>query len=988
MASNSLGTLTLDLVARIGGFTAPLDQAERQARKRGKGIAEAANEASTAWTNLGKVAGLAFAGVSVAGVFTKFIAETRVAEQEQAQLAAVLASTGNAAGFSQQQLNDMADSLEGIGNRSAGEINNAQTALLAFTGIVGNQFVRAQASALDMSARTGLSIVTTAETIGRALDVPSKGMAALSRQGFRFTEDQKALIQSLEETGRVAEAQDIILRALEETYGGAAAAARDTFDGALLGLQHTIDSLLTGEGSLENAKDAINAVSDALASPAAKVAIEALTTTAIGLAVVLAGRVAAGALTSAAAFAMAQREAMRYQAALATMAGVSSAAATRIAAVGVAARASSAAMALLGGPVGLAVLAGGALLYLATSASSAEQEAAALDERLGKLAGSFEGLGEAARAKAIQDYNDKLAAVQASMEKAERQAVGLRRLLESRPDSSAAEEWQRKLLEVNAQIERQRGEVAGLQGDLVKLAQAGAGAASAAGEVASKAYTDLAARMNEQILLHGKETEAAKLEARIKAGLIDGLKAGEAELLIAQAKTRDGQIADAEAQKKREEAAKRASQAAVDAAKAIQNTVDGYAMQAATVGMSSRELALFKLQADGATDAQLRMADGALLEIERREQVAKAVAQHVDALREQRAVEAEIEAFRRQQNLAVQGMGLGGERRAQLQAEFDIQEEYAQKRLALEEAQRVESTRLDADAYKQRVDSLERAEREKIAIVRESAQARLEAEQDWVSGVDEALQNYADNARNYYQQAADATTSILNGATSSVSQGLQDIITGTEEVDDAFANMAAGMANAVVKALADMAAQWLAYQVVQMLVGKTTQAGAMTAMVGNATASSMQAGINAFASTAAIPIVGPAMAPAAMAAALATTAPLVAGVASAASAGLAGMAHDGIDSVPADGTWFLQKGERVTTAETSAKLDRTLDDVSRQGGGGGITINAPVSVQAQPGMSQQDAQRQGDQMARAFRDGVVDILRREMGQGGVLYRRG
>lgn len=100
------------------------------------------------------------------------------------------------------------------------------------------------------------------------------------------------------------------------------------------------------------------------------------------------------------------------------------------------------------------------------------------------------------------------------------------------------------------------------------------------------------------------------------------------------------------------------------------------------------------------------------------------------------------------------------------------------------------------------------------------------------------------------------------------------------------------------------------------------------------------------------------------------------------------MAHDGIDSVPADGTWFLQKGERVTTAETSAKLDRTLDDVSRQGGGGGITINAPVTVQAQPGMSQQDAQRQGDQMARAFRDGVVDILRREMGQGGVLYRRG
>ena len=42
---------------------------------------------------------------------------------------------------------------------------------------------------------------------------------------------------------------------------------------------------------------------------------------------------------------------------------------------------------------------------------------------------------------------------------------------------------------------------------------------------------------------------------------------------------------------------------------------------------------------------------------------------------------------------------------------------------------------------------------------------------------------------------------------------------------------------------------------------------------------------------------------------------------------MAGMAHDGIDSVPQTGTWLLQKGERVTTAETSAKLDKTLSSI-------------------------------------------------------------
>lgn len=69
-----------------------------------------------------------------------------------------------------------------------------------------------------------------------------------------------------------------------------------------------------------------------------------------------------------------------------------------------------------------------------------------------------------------------------------------------------------------------------------------------------------------------------------------------------------------------------------------------------------------------------------------------------------------------------------------------------------------------------------------------------------------------------------------------------------------------------------------------------------------------------------------------------------------------GMAHDGIDKIPQTGTWLLEKGERVTTAETSAKLDRTLSAVQRQltsgGGRGGemqvvINNNAPARVSTQ-----------------------------------------
>lgn len=61
----------------------------------------------------------------------------------------------------------------------------------------------------------------------------------------------------------------------------------------------------------------------------------------------------------------------------------------------------------------------------------------------------------------------------------------------------------------------------------------------------------------------------------------------------------------------------------------------------------------------------------------------------------------------------------------------------------------------------------------------------------------------------------------------------------------------------------------------------------------------------------------------AMAAVASATAGLVSNISA------VGMAHDGIDAVPQTGTWLLEKGERVVTSETSAKLDRTLEKIGQ-----------------------------------------------------------
>ncbi len=288
MSSRSLGTLTYDLIAKIGGFVAGMTEAERVADRKTREMERKARARakamSDAWSKASKLITAGIAGITVGSAFLKIINETKQAEHEQAQLAAVLRSTASSAGYTKTQLNEMATAMSALSVVSSGEINQAQTTLLAFTGVVGEEFPRALQSAIDMAQRTGMSVVSAAETVGRALDVPSKGLTALSRQGFRFTEEQKKLAEKLEAAGKTAEAQGIILQALEESYGGAAKAARDTFGGALTALQNQINTLLTGsDGSLDEAKKAVNDLTDSLGGGEAKQAFESVTSWIIGL---------------------------------------------------------------------------------------------------------------------------------------------------------------------------------------------------------------------------------------------------------------------------------------------------------------------------------------------------------------------------------------------------------------------------------------------------------------------------------------------------------------------------------------------------------------------------------------------------------------------------------------------------------------------------------------------------------------------------------
>jgi hypothetical protein len=61
--------------------------------------------------------------------------------------------------------------------------------------------------------------------LGKALNDPVANLSALSRSGIQFSDEQKEVIKSMAETGRLAEAQTLILDELNKQYGGSAEAA-------------------------------------------------------------------------------------------------------------------------------------------------------------------------------------------------------------------------------------------------------------------------------------------------------------------------------------------------------------------------------------------------------------------------------------------------------------------------------------------------------------------------------------------------------------------------------------------------------------------------------------------------------------------------------------------------------------------------------------------------------------------------------------------
>lgn len=249
----------------------------------------------------------------------------------------------------------------------------------------------------------------------------------------------------------------------------------------------------------------------------------------------------------------------------------------------------------------------------------------------------------------------------------------------------------------------------------------------------------------------------------------------------------------------------------------------------------------------------------------------------------------------------------GDKERERLQETNDIKFNFESKQEDL--LNQLQSGDIDQSLYDKKKDALQKSLDERLKIQEEHYKSLDELQKDgvagFVSGVSDQAAAYSNLYANMQQVGAQTFSSLT------------DMVINWAET---------GKLNAQ-----DFAATFI------QSVG--------AALLQYAAAQVAMAALSAFTAWIGVPYVGPVVASTQAIAAAAAAGVFMTAIGSA----LHGQAHDGIDSVPETGTWLLQKGERVTTAKTSAKLDATLDRVSKDSTGGKLPdVHISTTVNGDP----------------------------------------
>lgn len=171
------------------------------------------------------------------------------AEAGMTRVRAAVESTGQAAGFTAEELKTMAERMQEAFALDADQImNEITTPLLTYTKITGSAFEEAQVAVANLARTMDGDLKSAALQVGKALNDPAVGLTALQKSGVSFTAQQKEMIKDLWEAGDAAGAQAMILAELNKEFGGQAAAYAESYAGKIEAMKLAWEDLVEALG--------------------------------------------------------------------------------------------------------------------------------------------------------------------------------------------------------------------------------------------------------------------------------------------------------------------------------------------------------------------------------------------------------------------------------------------------------------------------------------------------------------------------------------------------------------------------------------------------------------------------------------------------------------------------------------------------------------------------------------------------------------------
>ncbi len=230
MASNAvIGALRVDLGMDSAQFGRDAKKAQGTLAGLGKSFA-----------SVGTMLAGALSTAAIGAAVQNAVAAYAEFDRAQRTMQATLEATGFAAGRTREQLENLARDVGFESLASTEGVRNAIAQLLTFKSVQGDTFDRTIRAAQDLAAVGFGTLESSTVQLGKALEDPINGLTALRRVGVSFTADQRELIRGFVEMGRVADAQRVILEAVEGQVGGAGNAAGGGLAGAFDGLSEEI----------------------------------------------------------------------------------------------------------------------------------------------------------------------------------------------------------------------------------------------------------------------------------------------------------------------------------------------------------------------------------------------------------------------------------------------------------------------------------------------------------------------------------------------------------------------------------------------------------------------------------------------------------------------------------------------------------------------------------------------------------------------------